>query len=176
MSEAKRPWGGPEWLIVIGAGIFIFVLGLSAAWEADIRWLHFFQAWMYIAAIWLGLRKSRWGYFVGIAAAGTWDYMSVFVNTFFMSGLHHLASWVRTGHLAQPDQLLAIPAWGSNLIMIIGCTWGYLRLRDKRPSDLLRFAAAFASTTIFFAAAMAIFQPRYLPQIRGMLHPRWPRW
>jgi hypothetical protein len=102
--------------------------------------------------------------------------MSVFVNTFFMSGLHHLASWVRTGHLAQPDQLLAIPAWGSNLIVIIGCTWGYLRLRDKQPSDFLRFAAAFAATTIFFAAAMAIFQPRYLPQIRGMLHPRWPRW
>ena len=131
---------------------------------------------MYIAAIWLGLRKDKWGYFIGIAAAGTWDYMSLFVNTFFVSGLRNLVTSITTGHLSRLDQLIAIPAWAANLILIIGCVWGYSRLKDKRLSDLLRFAAAFAGTTIFFAAAMAIFQPRFLGSFRGFLHPRWPRW
>ncbi len=82
MSETGRRLGGPEYLILIGGGLFIFVLGLSAVWEPDIRWLHFFQAWMSIAAIWLGLKRSKWGYFIGISAAATWNYSSVFVNTF----------------------------------------------------------------------------------------------
>jgi hypothetical protein len=50
----------PEWLIFIGGMGFVLVLGISAYWEADIRWLHFFQAWMYIATIFLSLLGSRW--------------------------------------------------------------------------------------------------------------------
>ena len=61
MAIAKKRLGAPEWLILIGAGFFILVLGVSAWWEADIRWLHFFQAWMYIAAIVLALRQNAWG-------------------------------------------------------------------------------------------------------------------
>jgi hypothetical protein len=49
----------PEWLILVGCALFIFALGLSAYLEADIRWLHFFQAWMYFAGIGLSLRRNR---------------------------------------------------------------------------------------------------------------------
>jgi hypothetical protein len=34
----------PEWCILLGGCLFILVLGISALWEADIRWLPFFQA------------------------------------------------------------------------------------------------------------------------------------
>lgn len=44
MQPQSRRFGGPELLIFLGAGVFIFVLALSAYFEADIRWLHFFQA------------------------------------------------------------------------------------------------------------------------------------
>src|SRR5258708_6694079 len=74
MNNAKRRAGAPEWLILIGACVFIFALGLSAYWEADIRWLHFFQAWMYVGTIMLSLRGSRWGQFIGFSAAGLWAY------------------------------------------------------------------------------------------------------
>jgi len=79
-----------------------------------------------------------------------------------------------TGELRRVDLILAVPAWIGNLLVIVGSAWGYMRLRERVWGDLGRFAAAFALTTGFFAAAIALCQPRYLPLFRGMLHPRWP--
>jgi len=174
MKSRSRRAGAPEWLILTGGCLFIFVLWLSAYFESDIRWLHFFQAWMYLAAIWLSLRGSRWGYYIGISAAGLWDYTNLFVNTFFRSGIHWLLAWIGTGRLKHVDQIIAVPAWTANLLVVVGCVWAYTRLPDKRRDDLVRFAVAFVLTTGFFAAAIAICQPRYLPLFRGLLHPHRP--
>src|SRR5947209_1095403 len=118
-----RPFSAPHLLILIGGCLFIFALWLSAYFEPDIRWLHFFQAWMYLAAIALSFRGSRWGYFIGISAAGLWDYLSVFVNTFFRSGLHWLFAWIGTGQLRRADQIIAVPAWIGNFLVVVGCVW-----------------------------------------------------
>jgi len=174
MKTAGRKFGLPELLIVIGSCLFIFVLWLSAYFERDIRWLHFFQAWMYVAAIWLSLRRNRWGYFIGISAAGLWDYTSVFVNTFFRSGLHWLSDWIGTGQLKHVDQIIAVPTWTGNFLVVVGSVWAYSRLREKRGGDLGRLAFAFVLTTGFFAADIAICQPRYLPLFRGIVHPHRP--
>jgi hypothetical protein len=175
MDNAERRIGAPEWLIVIGGGFFILVLAVSAIWDPTIRWLHFFQAWMYIAAIWLGLRRNRWGYFIGISAAGLWNYAGIFANTFVRNGVHELVQWIHTGHVARPDQLIAVFAWTSNLLVVVGCSWAYARrVPDKSASDILRFVITFALTTGFFALDMWICQPRYLPLFHTMLHPRWP--
>jgi hypothetical protein len=172
-SNATRI-GAPEWLILIGATFFILVLAVSALWEADIRWLHFFQALMYVATIALGLRGNRWGYFIGISVAGLWDYANIVATTFFFNGLQQLSEWVHTGHLARPDLLIAVPAWFSNFFVIVGCVWAYSRLTPKTASDIARLLVAFALTTAFFAADMAIFQPRYLGLFPRMLHPHLP--
>ena len=164
----------PEWFIVVGGCFFILVLAVSAFWEADIRWLHFFQAWMYIAAIALGLRRNRWGYFIGISAAGLWDYANIVATTFFLNGLQQLSQWLQTGHLARPDLLIAVPAWFSNLLVVLGCLWGFSRLPGKSLSDAGRFLLAFALTTGFFALDMFLFQPRYLGLFPRMLHPHLP--
>jgi hypothetical protein len=165
----------PEWLIIIiGSACFVVVLLVSAVWDPSIRWLHFFQAWMYLATVWLSLRQNRWGYFIGLSAAGLWDYSTVFINTFFANGLQQLALWIQTGHLARPDLLIAVPAWLSNLLVIIGCVWGYGLMPRKMMTDLGRFLLAFALTTGFFALDMYLFQPRYLGLFRHLLHPHWP--
>jgi len=166
----------PEWLIVTGSCLFIFVLALSAVWEADIRWLHFFQAWMYLATMWLALRRNRWGYFIGIGAAGLWAYSAVFVNTFFLNGLQQLAHWMRTGRMERADLVIAVPAWFANLFVVVGCLWAYPRLPAKSFRDAGRLLVAVGLTAGFFALDMALFQPRYLPLFRGLLHPHWPRW
>jgi hypothetical protein len=174
VRTATRRLGAPETLILIGSCLFIFILWLSAYFEADIRWLHFFQAWMYAATIWLSLRRSRWGYFIGISAAGLWDYINLFVNTFFRSGLHWLSVSMRTRQLTHVDQIIAVPGWIGNFLIVVGSVWAYTRLRDKRLSDFGRFAIAFVLTTGFFAAAIAICQPRFLPLFGRILHPHRP--
>lgn len=174
MRDSEGRLGAPQWLILVGGVAFILVLALSAAFEADIRWLHFFQAWMYVAAIALGLRKNKWGYFIGLSAAGLWDYDGLFVTTFVENGMQQLMGLLHTGHLARPDLAIAVPAWLSNLAVVIGCVWGYARLPQRRPADILQFIVAFALTTGFFAADMALFHPSYLGIFPGMLHPHWP--
>ena len=174
MANANRGLGAPEWLIVIGGSVFIFVLGLSAYWQPDIRWLHFFQAWMYVATMILSLRGSRWGYFIGFSAAGLWDYINIFATTFFFNGLQQITLWLHTGHLARPDLLIAVPAWFSNLMVVIGCVWAYSSQSEKSLSDIGKLVTTFVVTTAFFAAAMALFQPRYLAIFPRLLHPHWP--
>jgi hypothetical protein len=174
MRNPHSQFGAPEGVILLGAGIFILVLGVSAFWESDIRWLHFFQSWMYLATIALSLRGNRWGYFIGISAAGLWDYTNIFVTTFFFNGLQQLGQWLHTGHLARPDLLIAVPAWFSNLLVVIGCLWAYARRSDKNPRDAAKLVLSFALTTGFFALAMALFQPRYLGIFPRLLHPHLP--
>lgn len=154
--------------------MFVLVLGVSAVWQADIRWLHFFQSWMYISTIVLSFRRSRWGHFIGISVAGLWDYANIFVTSFFLNGLEQLSRWVHAGHLARPDLLIAVPAWFSNLLVVIGCAWAYSRQPIKPLSDFGRFLFAFAFTAGFFAADMAVFQPRYLSIFPQLLHPHLP--
>jgi hypothetical protein len=174
MQSANEQSKAPQWLTLAGGCGFIAVLGISALFEADIRWLHFFQAWMYVAAIILGFRRSRWGYFIGISAAGLWDYANIFATTFFFDGLQQLSLWIHTGHLERPDLLIAVPAWFSNLAVIVGCIWTYSRMREKGLSDAWRFVVTFALTTGFFALDMLLFQPRYLALFPRMLHPHLP--
>jgi hypothetical protein len=154
--------------------LFIFVLWLSAYLEPDIRWLHFFQAWMYLATIALLLRGSRWGYFIGASAAIFWDYINLFVTTFLRSGLHWMFASISTGHLERLDQIVAVPGWTGNLLVVVGSVWGYMQLPEKRWSDLGRLVLAFVFTTAFFAGCIAVSQPRYLPLFRGILHPHRP--
>jgi hypothetical protein len=174
MKSGSHQIGHSQCLILLGGSVFVAVLAISAYWEKDIRWLHFFQAWMYIAAIALGIAGNRWGYFIGISAAGFWDYTTIFANTFFFSGLEQMSIWVRTGRLARPDILIAVPAWFANLLVVAGCLWSYFQRREKPGSDLVRLLVTFVMTTGFFALDMALFQPRYLGIFPRLLHPHLP--
>jgi hypothetical protein len=162
----------PRALIAIGAVAFIAVLFVSAVWQADIRWLHFFQAWMYVAALALAWRGRKVGLFIGISAAGLWDYANLVATSFLRNGIEEVAKWIDTGRLQRPDQLIAVFAWLSNFLVVAGCVWAYARRSDKRLADLGWFLVVFVLTTGFFAAAMALFQPRYLALFPAMLHPR----
>jgi hypothetical protein len=164
----------PNLLIIVGSCLFIFALWLSAYLEPDIRWLHFCQAWMYLATIALTLAGNRWGYFIGASAAAFWNYVTMFVNTFLKSGLHWLGAWISTGHLERLDQVVAVPAWVGNLLVLVGCVWSYIQISDKRSRDIGAATLSFALTTAFFAMAMAVCQPRYLPLFRAALHPHLP--
>jgi hypothetical protein len=165
MSTPAPRIGPPEWLIAIGGGVFILSLAISAVFVPDIRWLHLFQASMYVAAIVLSFRRSRWGYFIGVSAAGLWNYLGLFASTLFADLMEHPD---------RPDVLLQVIAWLANLLVIIGCVWAYARRSSPQRGDLVRFVATFVLTTAFLAAAIAIFSPHYLDIFPRMLHPHWP--
>jgi hypothetical protein len=128
-------------LIVTGSCLFIFVLALSAVWEADIRWLHFFQAWMYLATMWLALRRNRWGYFIGIGAAGFWAFANLFVTTFFLNGLQQLAHWMHTGHMRRPDLIIAVPCLVRESVCSGGVFVGLFAAAGKIARDAGRLLA-----------------------------------
>ena len=96
-------------LVLAGAGTFIVALFISAYWERDIRWLHFFQSWMYVAAIVLLLKGNRWGLFIGTGAALFWNYINLFVVSFFSNGLTQAHLFIQTGHLTRPELISLFP-------------------------------------------------------------------
>jgi hypothetical protein len=97
-----------------------------------------------------------------------------FRYTFLYSGLQRRSEWIHTGHLQRPDLLIAIPAWLASFVVIIGCVWGYWRLRDKSWNDAGKLVLTFLLTTGFFALDMYAFQPRYLGIFPPLLRPHMP--
>jgi len=160
-----------DWAIVAESIVFIFILFISAYWDKTILWLHIFQSGIYLAIIFLSIRHSRWGYFIGIAISAFWNMGSLCVNNFFHSGRINLQTSITSGHLMRPDQIIAVPAVLTSFLLIICCLWAYTRLNKKRFSDVARFLTAAAMTIGYFALIMFLFQPRYLGMFPRMLHP-----
>lgn len=67
--------------------------------------------------------------------------------------------------------LIAVPAWFSNCLVVLGCVWAYSRQPAKPLGDVGRLFLTFALTVGFFAGDMAPFQPRYLAIFPRLLHP-----
>ena len=170
-ADMNRPRQLGVGLAIAGALVFIWVLFISAYWESDIRWLHFLQSWMYLAAIALMLKKSKWGYFIGFGAAIFWDYVNLFVTTFLKAGLAQAHALMHTGHIARPDLFISVPGWFGNLALIVGCIIAYTAMPKRQVRDLFGLGIASAGTTAFFALSMFLCQPRYLALFPALLHP-----
>ncbi len=157
---------------IVGAAVaFIAILALSALYDHSIIWLHLLQALLYVTTIALVLRSSRWGYFLGFSIAALWNYVNLFVTHFFANGLQQLSIAVHTGGMPRPDSFIAVLAVLAHFVMIVCCVWAYARIADKKASDVAGLALTFVTSTAFFAGAIALAQPRYLPILARMLHP-----
>ena len=156
---------------IAGAAGFIAVLALSAIFDHTIIVLHAFQALMYLAVIALVSRRNRWGYFLGAAIAGFWNYLNLFVTNFFESGLRTLKHLAATGRLEHPDQLVAVAAVAFHLLMIAAGLIRIVQTSRKAGADLWSFLFALVGSTAYFAAIVALFQPRYLQIFPRLLHP-----
>ena len=172
LGWARQPNPGwINWTIWVGAAGFIAILILSAVFDPTIRWLHAFQALMYLAVIWLTARGSRWGLFLGIAAPAFWNYGALFVNNFFRNGVRAIGQSFATGHVQHVDQMISVFAVAFHVLMIAGAVAGYLRLSRKSWADLAAGLGVLVAQACYFATIMALFQPRYLSQFPRMLHP-----
>lgn len=129
MRKSARNAAWIDTCILVGAGFFIFALFLSAVFDPSIRLLHALQALIYIAVIVLTRKISAWGFGAGCMIALFWNYINLFVNTFFKAGLQQLSTLLRTGELQRPDLLIAVIAVAGHCLLIIACLAGFLRTR-----------------------------------------------
>lgn len=155
-----------DWAIVTSCLLFIFALAVSAYFEPAIRALHTLQALIYVAVIAGALRHQKWAYGVGISIAAFWNYVNLFVNTFIRNGVETLGIVISGGHATNPGTIIAIPAALGHFGMIAFCLWAYLRLRNKRWTDIGILLGSGVIAIGYFAAIVAIFGPQYLPLFR----------
>ena len=164
----RKSLANPVWVdrfILVGAGLFIFALVVSAIFDPTIRILHAFQTLIYIAVIVLTRRGSAWGFGAGCIIAAFWNYINLFITTFIKGGLQELARFFQTGELHRPDLLIAVIAGGGHFLLIIGCLAGFLRTRPgvRRWSE---FVAGGGVAVAYLAAIIVTTGPQYINLLR----------
>ncbi|WP_114206329.1 hypothetical protein [Acidisarcina polymorpha] len=87
--------------IVVGAGLFLLALLVSAVLDPELRVLHSLQALIYVAVIVLARRDSAWGYGAGFSIAVLWNLMSLFATHLIQAGAISLWMLLRTGHAGE---------------------------------------------------------------------------
>jgi hypothetical protein len=161
MSKADT---NPAWInvfVLVGAGFFIFALFLSAVFDPRIRLLHMLQAFIYIAVIVLTRKTSAWGFGAGCIIALFWNYINLFVTTFFKAGLQQLSILLQTGQLHRPDLLIAVIAVAAHFLLITACLAGFLRTRPGARA-WGRFMAGGALAIGYFVAIIITTGPQYV--------------
>lgn len=159
------------WVIAASNAGFIAILALAAYGDHTIIWLHLFQSFQNVAIVALAARGNRWGYFLGIATAALWIYIATFISNFVESGFVNLALSLHAGSLVNADQVIAVPAFVFQLVLMLACMAAYLRLASRPASDWFRFLVSLIAAVAYLLACFAVFQPRYLAMVPRLLHP-----
>jgi hypothetical protein len=110
----------------------------------------------------LCLRQKKFGYALGVASGAFWLWMAGFLTTFVRNGFESIAMLIRTGTVARPDLLIAVPAALAAGGLVLFAVVGYSRLPGKSSRDIGLWAAAAAVVPLFFLSIFAVFAPQYL--------------
>ena len=151
--------------IIVGAGLFIFALFLSAVYEPRIRVLHALQALIYVAVIGLARRNSAWGYGAGVLISGFWNYINLFVTTFIQAGIEQFVGLFQTGRITRPDLALSLIAAAGHFLLIVACLAGFLINRPK-TRDWAQFVGGGVLAVAYFIAIIITTGPQYIPLLR----------
>src|SRR4029077_13496977 len=90
-----NPMTESRWIpvsILLGTGIFLLALAVSAAIVPQLRLLHAFQALIYLVVIFLTRRNSAWGFGAGVIIATAWNILNLFVTHLLYAGAGQL--WI----------------------------------------------------------------------------------
>ena len=153
-------------LIVASCVLFIFVLALSAVFDASIRVLHLFQAAIYVAVVILARKRSAWGYGAGCLIAAFWNWTNLVHTNFIANGLRELSRALQTGQVTRPDQLIAVLAASAHFVLIFACLVGVSLIRPKSSWDPARFLGGGVLAIGYFAGIIVLFGAQYVPLLR----------
>ena len=125
----------PEWLILARGCFFILVLGISAFWERDIRWPHFFRAWIYVAAIVSSLWGNRSGYVIGLSGASLRGYANVFDHGLLFQWVPAVVAMDAHGAFGPAGFADCRARLVFKSVCMLGCPWAYSGLPRKSVGD-----------------------------------------
>lgn len=131
MQNHAASLGRPHWWILLGVGLFLTALAVSAFLVPQIRVLHAFQSLIYVAVVVLAGRNSPWGFGIGALMAVAWNCLNLFVTHLMQAGVAQLLSLIRTGHMAHPVALMVMIGGVGHFILLIACTIDFLALRPS---------------------------------------------
>jgi len=152
--------------IVSSAVLFIFILALAAVFDPTIRWLHLFQALIYVAVIFLAGERSAWGYGAGCIIAAFWNWTNFAHTQFISAGWGELVRLLKTGQITRPDLLIAVFAALAHFVLIGACIAGYWRMSRGDGRNPIRFVAGGVFAVASFAGMIILFGPQYVPLLR----------
>lgn len=118
-------------LILLGVGIFLTALAVSAFLDPQLRILHAFQALIYVAVVVLARRNSPWGFGIGAMMAVAWNCLNLFVTHLIQAGAELLLSLIRTGHADRPVTIMVAVGGLGHFLLLIGCVVDFLALRPR---------------------------------------------
>jgi hypothetical protein len=138
-----RPVASSRWVhvcILIGVGLFVLALAVSAAVVPQLRPLHLLQALIYVAVLVLTRRNSPWGFGAGTVIAIAWNSLNLFVTHLFQAGAGQLWIFLHGGHVTRPETAM-VPVGGvGHFILIAACLAGFLQQNPSGKSWLKFFA------------------------------------
>lgn len=124
-SRWERVW------ILLGAGLFVLALIVSALVVPQLRPLHFFQALIYVVVVILVRRQSAWGFGAGVTSATIWNGLNLFVTHLMEAGAAELWLLLRTGHVRRLDTLMVLLGGVGHFILILACLTAFLHLKPR---------------------------------------------
>jgi hypothetical protein len=151
----------PRWIsitIPLSAGFFILALFIAACFVPSIRWLHAFQALIYVAVIFLARRNSPWGFGAGSIIGAFWNYI-------FIRG-EVVDVWAfLTGRVIRPDVGLQLAATVAHFVLIIACAAGFLRSKPGMKQWVMFLAGGVVAVS-YLLLLMITMRPEYIPLLK----------
>jgi hypothetical protein len=131
-ATQTKPATSATWVnacILLGSGVVVLGLVVSAIFAPEWRMLHALQALIYVALVVLTRRKSAWGFGAGAMVAAFWDAIAVFATPLLREGTQELSATIQTGSMPRPDLLLQLLAFGGHILITIACLVGFFCTR-----------------------------------------------
>lgn len=152
-SSSTRLW------VPAGAALFLLALTVSAWVVPQIRFLHFRQALIYVAIVFLVRRDNAWGMGAGVAVAVVWNSLNLFVTHLIQAGAVEFWTFLHTGQVRRPDTMM-VPLGGiGHFILIIGCMAAVLQ-QPRKKEKWWQFAAGGVVALAYLFLIVAIARPR----------------
>jgi hypothetical protein len=160
--DLSHPVAPSRWVraaILVGGGLFLLALTVSAAIIPQLRLLHLLQALIYVAVLILTSRNSPWGFGAGTIIAIAWNGLNLFVTHLFQAGAGQIWTLVHGGRVTRPETLMVTIGGVGHFILIIACIAGFLE-QKPRAKNWAQFFGGGLLALAYMALIIATTAPR----------------